>query len=130
MRTHPLKKLEKIRKIVDERNRYLSEHPKVNVATALSLVNERIEKLNISGRELAVVIDEDALNEIVILDGCYVIVCTSLRLRLHNIVSVYIFILIYNRRGGSRGEGISNLLLPCKTIVLRKRMFFNNLEVA
>ena len=72
MRTHPLKKLEKIRKIVDERNRYLSEHPKVNVATALSLVNERIEKLNISRRELAVMIDEDALNEIVILDGCYV----------------------------------------------------------
>ena len=75
------KKLEKIRKIADERNRYLSEHPKANVATAISLVNERIEKLNISGftkidasgRELAVRIDEDTLNEIAILDGCYVI---------------------------------------------------------
>ena len=75
------KKLEKIRKIADERNRYLSEHPKANVATAISLVNERIEKLNISGftkidasgRELAVRIDEYTLNEIAILDGCYVI---------------------------------------------------------
>ena len=75
------KRLEKIRKIADERNRYLSEHPKANVATAISLVNERIEKLNISGftkidasgRELAVRIDEDTLNEIAILDGCYVI---------------------------------------------------------
>ncbi|EQD59101.1 hypothetical protein B1B_08340, partial [mine drainage metagenome] len=43
------KKVEKIRNIVDERNKYLSDHPKANVSTAVSLVNERIEKLNISG---------------------------------------------------------------------------------
>ncbi|EQD58979.1 transposase IS4 family protein, partial [mine drainage metagenome] len=32
------KKVEKIRKTVDERNKYLSDHPKANVSTAVSLV--------------------------------------------------------------------------------------------
>ena len=31
-------KVEKIRKITDERNQYLSEHPKAEVSTALSLL--------------------------------------------------------------------------------------------
>ncbi|EQD51252.1 hypothetical protein B1A_13128, partial [mine drainage metagenome] len=43
------KKVEKISKIVDEKNIYLPEHQKVEVSTALAVVNERIEKLNISG---------------------------------------------------------------------------------
>ncbi|EQD76786.1 transposase IS4 family protein, partial [mine drainage metagenome] len=65
----------------DERNKYLSEHPKANVSTALAVVNERIEKLNISGfisvetsgRTLTIKPDENALKEISHLDGCYVI---------------------------------------------------------
>ena len=74
-------KVEKIKNIVDERNKYLSEHPRADVSTALSLANEKIEKLNISGftsievsgRILTVKIDENALNEESYLDGCYVI---------------------------------------------------------
>ena len=74
-------KVEKIRKITDERNQYLSEHPKAEVSTALSLINEKVEKLKVSGfvsidvtdRVLAVRIDEKALKEESHLDGCYVI---------------------------------------------------------
>ena len=75
------KKVEKIRIMVEERNQYLSEHPKTHINSALNLVSKRIEKLNISdftkvdvsGTILAVRIDEDALKEISRLDGCYVI---------------------------------------------------------
>ena len=41
-------KVEKIRKMTDERNLYLSEHSRAEVSTAFSLINEKIEKLNIS----------------------------------------------------------------------------------
>ncbi len=37
------RKIEKIRKITDERNQYLSEHPKADVSTATAVVNERNE---------------------------------------------------------------------------------------
>ncbi len=75
------RKVEKIRKMVDERNKYLSEHPKASVTTAVSLVNSRIDKLNISqfinmdisGRVLTVRCDSEKLKEISLLDGCYVI---------------------------------------------------------
>jgi transposase len=75
------KKVEKIRKIVEERNQYLSEHPRAGVSTAVFLVNKKIEKLKISGftnieisgRTLTIRIDENALNEESYLDGCYVI---------------------------------------------------------
>ena len=74
-------KVEKIEKMVGERNLYLSEHPRAEVSTALSLVNEKIQKLKVSGfvsidvtdRVLAVRIDERALKEESHLDGCYVI---------------------------------------------------------
>ncbi len=75
------RKIEKIRSIVDDRNRYLSEHPKAEISTATAVVNERIEKLKVSGfitievtdRVLTVRIDEEALKEETHLDGCYVI---------------------------------------------------------
>jgi transposase len=75
------RKIEKIRSIVDDRNRYLSEHPKAEISTATAVVNERIEKLKVSGftvieakeRILTVRIDEEALKEETHLDGCYVI---------------------------------------------------------
>lgn len=74
-------KVEKIRKITDERNMYLSEHPKAGVSTAIAAVNERIKKLKVSGftyidatdRVLTVRIDEKAMKEESYLDGCYVI---------------------------------------------------------
>ena len=75
------RKIEKIRSIVDDRNRYLSEHPKAEISTATAVVNERIEKLKVSGftvveakeRILTVRIDEEVLKEETHLDGCYVI---------------------------------------------------------
>ena len=75
------KKVEKIRKMAEERNSYLSKHQKAKVSTALSLVNKRIEKLNVSGfisveathGILTVRSDGDALKEISAMDGCYVI---------------------------------------------------------
>ena len=79
--TNRNRKIEKIRNVVNERNLYLSEHPKGEVPTALSLVNERIQKLKVSGfisidvtdRILSMKINEKALEEESYLDGCYVI---------------------------------------------------------
>ena len=73
--------IEKIRSIVDDRNKYLSEHPKADVSTAINIINERIEKLKVSGfmvieakdRVLTVKIDEKLLKDESHLDGCYVI---------------------------------------------------------
>ena len=75
------RKIEKIRNIADDRNKYLSEHPKADVSTAIAFVNERIEKLKVSGftvietkdRLLTEKIDEKLLKEESYLDGCYVI---------------------------------------------------------
>ena len=75
------KKIEKIKNITEERNAYLSEHPKADVSTAIHMINERIEKLKVSGfvtveandRVLTVKIDEKLLKDESYLDGCYVI---------------------------------------------------------
>ena len=75
------RKIEKIKNITEERNAYLSEHPKADVSTTIAFVNERIEKLKVSGftvietkdRLLTVKIDEKLLKEESYLDGCYVI---------------------------------------------------------
>ena len=75
------RKIEKIRSIVDDRNKYLSEPPKADVSTAINIINERIEKLKVSGfmvieakdRVLTVKIDEKLLKDESHLDGCYVI---------------------------------------------------------
>ena len=79
--TNRNRKIEKIRNVVNERNLYLSEHPKAGVSTAVFTVNEKIEKLNISGfvsidvtdRILSMKINEKALEGESYLDGCYVI---------------------------------------------------------
>ena len=73
--------MEKIRKMVDDRNKYLSEQPKADVSTAIAAVSERTEKLKVSvfvtidaiDRVLAVRVDEKALKEISLPDRCYVI---------------------------------------------------------
>ena len=74
------RKIEKIRSITDDRNRYLSEHPKAEITTATAVVSERIEKLNVSGfitidvtDRVTVTINEKALKEESHLDSCYVI---------------------------------------------------------
>ena len=72
------KKIEKIRIITEERNAYLSEHPKADVSTAIDMINERIKKLKISGfttisaddRVLTGNMNENTLNDESYLDGC------------------------------------------------------------
>jgi transposase len=74
-------KVEKIRKMVDDINKYLSEQPKADASTAIATVSERTEKLKVSGfvtidatdRVLAVRVDEKAPKEISLPDRCYVI---------------------------------------------------------
>jgi len=71
-----------IDKLVNERNNYLSEHPKAVSAVAIERVREKMKRLKVSswlhveadGRILKMLKDESALTEEALLDGCYVIV--------------------------------------------------------
>lgn len=71
-----------IDKLVNERNNYLSEHPKAVAAVAIERVREKMKRLKVSswlhveadGRILKMVKDESAFAEEALLDGCYVIV--------------------------------------------------------
>lgn len=70
-----------IEKAVKEKNKYLSEHKRAKISTAIKGIEERIKRLKIGnwtkvcgeGRELKLQIDEQAREEEGILDGCYVI---------------------------------------------------------
>ena len=74
-------KIEKIKALIHERNQYLNTHPRAVVPVAVSLVKEFIERLKltsflhvkIEGRVLSLICDDDALDEAIHLDGCYVI---------------------------------------------------------
>ena len=74
-------KLNKIRDEVAKQNRYLSEHPRALELTAVSKVTTWIKKLKIDGfaecicnnRVLSLKIEDENLEEISLLDGCYVI---------------------------------------------------------
>ena len=74
-------KYDKLKEFVKEKNKYLREHERAKVEVALREVNERIEraeadrwlKAKIEGREIVLVQDEEALQELQKLDGCYVI---------------------------------------------------------
>jgi len=64
-----------------DRNKYLVEHPKASVTAALKKVRAKIKKLkcdkwlfaNDSQRVIVIEKNEDALGEVALLDGCYVI---------------------------------------------------------
>lgn len=70
-----------LRREIDKRNQYLSEHPRASVAVALREVHRRAEQLRITGwatvagdeenRRIALSIDEAVLAEEAQLDGCY-----------------------------------------------------------
>lgn len=69
-----------IRKLIEKKNDYLTEHPKAKVETAWREINGKIKKLNgkwltleTQGREITLLIDRDMLAELSRLDGCYVI---------------------------------------------------------
>jgi len=74
-------KYEKLKEFVEERNKYLREHARARVDVALRDVNNKIEQLDIDkwikakieGREIVLIEDNEALQEIQKLDGCYVI---------------------------------------------------------
>ena len=74
-------KLEKIQKAIKTRNQYLKEHSKAKVETAIKNIEQQIVKLKVGhfascqhqDRELTLVIEKEKLQEISLLDGCYVI---------------------------------------------------------
>lgn len=74
-------KIEKIEDIIHGGNQYLDEHPRAVVTVAVSLVKELIERLKLTSflhvkverRVLSLICDDDALDEAIHLDGCYVI---------------------------------------------------------
>lgn len=74
-------KKKKVEALIQEKNKYLTEHPKAVEAVAVRIVTELIGKLKLSnflkvsatGRELSLTCDDNALAEVSRLDGCYVI---------------------------------------------------------
>jgi transposase len=74
-------KLSAVKKLLDQKNRYLLEHPRATVEVALKKVQTRIQKLQIvdwvkvtsQGSQLELEINETARRENGELDGCYVI---------------------------------------------------------
>jgi transposase len=74
-------KLASVGRLVEEQNRYLSEHPRAKAPTALNKVTARLEGLRLNGwvratvQERKVTVEEDAtaLAEVSKLDGCYVL---------------------------------------------------------
>ena len=81
IRTNRMAKLASLEALVREKNGYLREHAKANVATALRDVGKKMNQLKIAPwlhvsaaeRTLRLEIDEEALKETSLLDGCYVI---------------------------------------------------------
>ena len=71
----------RLEKFVKEKNEYLKNHSRAKTEVALKNTKERIEELGLDkwvkakseGREIVLVKDEEALQELQKLDGCYVI---------------------------------------------------------
>lgn len=76
-----LSKRKSIERFVKERNEYLILHPKALVSTAIKKVSEKIKCLKIDGwlkveaegRQLNLKVNNEILEEVSFLDGCYVI---------------------------------------------------------
>jgi transposase len=78
-------KLRKVKKLLEEQNTYLREHPQAQVKTALAKVWQKIEQLKLEKwlsistvsqdetRRMKMIVDEKALEESKRLDGCYVL---------------------------------------------------------
>jgi len=70
-----------VEKLLKKKNTYLCEHPRAKVETAIKEVKEKIKKLKINKwltvishqRTLGLEVDNKALDEASLLDGCYVI---------------------------------------------------------
>lgn len=76
-----LDKLNNLQLLVAARNKYLKEHPRAKIKTAINVAERYAKKIKIanwaniviSDNELKVVVNEELLKEEAILDGCYVI---------------------------------------------------------
>ena len=74
-------KLKSVEKLLKKKNTYLCEHPRAKAQTAIKDVNEKIDQLKIDKwltvrsqeRTLELEVDNEALDEVSLLDGCYVI---------------------------------------------------------
>jgi transposase len=77
-------KLNKIKEMLEQKNTYLIEHPQAQVKTALEDIWKKIEKLKVEqwvrisisqaeARSLKLSTDEETLEELKRLDGCYVL---------------------------------------------------------
>ncbi|MBU1767786.1 MAG: IS1634 family transposase [Candidatus Omnitrophica bacterium] len=74
-------KQKKIEQLVEKTNKYLEEHPRAKALKAIERINKKMGLLSIGKwvsisadeRSLRVVVDEDALKEEALLDGCYVL---------------------------------------------------------
>jgi hypothetical protein len=81
IRTNRMAKLGSLEALVSQKNTYLREHAKARVATALKDVGKKLNQLEIAPwaqvsaaeRTLHLTINEEALKEASLLDGCYVI---------------------------------------------------------
>lgn len=81
-------KLEAIRKLAQNKTRYLMEHSRARLEIALRDINKKIKKLEVcqwvdvktDGRGLYVEVNREALSHIEELDGCYVI-ATDLKVK-------------------------------------------------
>ncbi|WP_459893734.1 IS1634 family transposase, partial [Desulfothermus okinawensis] len=81
LHNHREKKIVYIKKKIEEKNKYLKEHPRARIEVAIKNLTALIEKLQIgkwasvksTGRSLYLAIDEEALKQEQMLDGCYVI---------------------------------------------------------
>ena len=74
-------KFEALERTVQQRNAYLKVHPRAKAEKALEVARAKAEKMKISfwvqvsiqGQQLELEKDQEALNEVSLLDGCYVI---------------------------------------------------------
>ncbi len=75
------RKLASIAKTAKERTRYLVQHPRADASKALDKVSAKMKKLKtdkwlratVEGRLIRIDKDEEALSQVALLDGCYVI---------------------------------------------------------
>jgi len=76
-----ISKRSSVERVVNKKNKYLREHARAKVETAIKDVTKKIVQLKIDkwlrviseGRTLKLEVDPDALQEVSCLDGCYVI---------------------------------------------------------
>lgn len=74
-------KLASVQKVATERTQYLADHPKAKIDKAIEKVQAKIKQLKadkwlsarLEGQTIVIDTDDNALSEIALLDGCYVI---------------------------------------------------------